>query len=426
MDKKLALISLRDPFLDDDRVMPPIWIMSLYSYITSKGIKTVLENDFDLNNMEKYKDITHFGISCMTPQKKQAIEILNKIKEFDKEKIVIIWGPHTKFYLEECINHPFDYIVRGDWEYALEKILCNTWDDIERILEIPTSTKDMNQFPLPYREPSFLKQYNFNIQGINATTILTSKWCPMSCGFCEDAWSKPRFYSPEIVGKQIEESRQAWFEWIMFFDDLFAINNKRVKELTDEIKKHDITYRCFWHAKTMNEDMMKMLKESGCIEIWFWAESGSQKILNTINKRVHVDQNYDFVNLCNKYWVKVKAFIIIGLPWEDHTTVQETEKFLDFLTKNTFKNFEWREVTNDFDLTTYYPYKGTAIRDSIDAWEDKYDLIIDKHDIEVSEWYYKGKWWSSETTIRTKALSSNEIVEAKNNLFNTYKKRIIL
>lgn len=426
MEKKLALISLRDPYLDNDRVMPPLWIMSLYSYITSKGIKTVLENDFDLNNLWKYKDITHFGVSCMTPQKKQALEILQAVKSLDENKKVIIWWPHTKFYLNECIDHPYDYIVRGDWEYALEKILCNTWDTVSRILEMPISTKDMNSFPLPYREPSFLKQYNFNIQWINSTTILTSKWCPMSCAFCEDANSKPKYYSPEVVWKQIKESKMAGFEWIMFFDDLFAINTKRVEELTNEIKKHNVKYRCFWHAKTMKENMVVLLKESGCIEIWFWAESWSQKILDNINKRVNVEQNFEFVKLCNKYWIKVKAFIMIGLPWEDQSTLNETEKFIDFLTKNTFTNSVWKEITNDFDLTVYYPYQGTKIRDSIDAWEEEYDLIIDKDDIETSEGYYKWKWGSSETTVRTKELSSNDLVNIKEKFFDEYKKRVIL
>jgi hypothetical protein len=53
----------------------------------------------------------------------------------------------------------------------------------------------------------------------------------------------------------------------MFFDDLFAINLKRVTELTQEIKKHNIKYRCFGHARTMTRQMMELLSDSGCIEI---------------------------------------------------------------------------------------------------------------------------------------------------------------
>lgn len=426
MWNKLALISLRDPYLDNDRVMPPLWIMSLYTYIVSKWVDTVLINDFDLNDIERYKDITHFWISCMTPQKKQALDILYKIKSLDNDKKVIIWWPHTKFYLEDCLLHPYDYIIRWDWEYALEMVMSDTNLKLERVLEMPVSEKDMNLFPTPYRDSGFIKQYSFNIQWINSTTILTSKWCPMSCAFCEDANSRPKYYSPENVSKQIEESKKAWFKWIMFFDDLFAINLKRVKELTEEIKKHNIHFRCFWHAKTMTEEMLVLLKNSWCIEIWFWAESGSQKILDNVNKKVKLQQNYDFITLCNKYWIKVKAFFILWLPWEDYETIEETKKFLEFLTANKFKNFEWKTITNDFDLAIYYPYKWTVIRDSIDMWENKYDLVINSENIKNSDWVYKWKLWSSETTISTSTLSSDELTRLKNEIFSHYKNNVIL
>ncbi len=79
-NKKLLLISLRDTFLDSDRVMPPIGIMSLQSYMLSIGIDSTIENDFDMDNIEKYSEYTHFAISCMTPQKVEAYKILRSIK----------------------------------------------------------------------------------------------------------------------------------------------------------------------------------------------------------------------------------------------------------------------------------------------------------------------------------------------------------
>ena len=224
-NKKLLLISLRDPFLDSDRVMPPIGIMSLQSYMLSLGFDSEIENNFDLDNIDKYHEYTHFAISCMTPQKKQAYSILNIIKSRFNDKNVIIGGPHTQYYLEDCVKEPFDYIIVGDGEYSLRTVIEDKAN--RRILNIPVASAEMNKLPVPYREPEFLKQYNFNIQGINASTILTAKGCPMSCAFCEDAGTKVRLYNPENIDIQIKDVLKAGFQGIMFFDDIFAISKKK-------------------------------------------------------------------------------------------------------------------------------------------------------------------------------------------------------
>ena len=170
----LLLIVLRDPFLDSDRVMPPLGAMSLQSYMLSCGFDSVLENDFDINTLEKYKEFTHFGISCMTPQRIQAYQILHAIRDRYPGKIVILGGPHAKYYLEDCQREDFDYIVVGDGELALKAIMDDT-PNLERILNMPVSEECMNQFPIPYRDPAFLTQYNYDFLGIRATTILTAK-----------------------------------------------------------------------------------------------------------------------------------------------------------------------------------------------------------------------------------------------------------
>jgi anaerobic magnesium-protoporphyrin IX monomethyl ester cyclase len=420
---KLLLISLRDPFLDDDRVMPPIGVMSLHSFIVEHDIECVIENDFQVDDLEKYQTFTHFGISCMTPQKAQLYDFVSAIKSRFPDKKVIVGGPHPTIYLEECKKYPFDHIVLGDGELALLSILKD--DNPKQVISMPYDEKEMNEFPIPYRHPDFLKQYSFDIQSINSTTILTSKGCPMSCAFCEDANTRVRYYSPEYVGKQIVEAKAAGFKGLMFFDDLFAISVKRVQALTEEIIKHNLPYRCFGHARIMNERIAELLASSGCIEMGFGAESGSQKILDIVNKKTTVKQNYEFVKICNDQKIKVKAFIILGLPGEDQSTVDETDKFLDFLMDQSFINRFGREVTNDFDITIYFPYKGTKIRDSIDNGESTYDLSLIENPSNMSG-FYKGKGGSSEIVIRTAAFTSDQLHDKKQGLWDKHKSKVVL
>ena len=421
-NKKFLLVSLRDPFMDSDRVMPPLGVMALQSYLLSLGIDSTIENNFDLANTEKYSEYTHIAISCMTPQKIEAYNILRAIKSMDKSKKVIIGGPHANYYLEDCIKEPFDFIVVGDGEYALKTIVEDKAN--ERILNIPITEEEMNKLPLPYRDPNFLKEYNFTIQGINSSTILTAKGYPMKCAFCEDAGTKVRLYYPDNIDKQISDVRNAGFEGIMFYDDIFAISKKRVNELSNVIGKYNIVYRAFGHAKSMDNEMASMLSNSGCIEMGFGAESGSQKILDIINKKTKVEENIRFVEICNKHNIKVKAFIIVGLPGEDLSSINETKKFLDFLTSNKFINKFGKEITNDFDITIYFPYKGTAIRESIDKNNKDFDIYFTRNPDEMLG-FYKGINGAAENVVRTSRLSSEEINKIQKELLDEYKKCVI-
>ncbi|MBN1493448.1 MAG: B12-binding domain-containing radical SAM protein [Candidatus Omnitrophica bacterium] len=420
---KILLISLRDPFLDSDRIMPPLGVMSLQAYLMEQHIETDIVNDFKLDDIGRYQMFTHFGISCMTPERKQAYEIVRAIKREYPDKKVIIGGPHANYYTDECREEMFDHIVIGDGEVALKHILSGESND--RIVSYPLTEEEMNALPLPYREPSFLRQYSFNMQGLQASTILTAKGCPMQCKFCEDAGTKVRLYSADYVGRQILQIIRAGYDGVMFFDDIFALSIKRVRELSCEIAKYNIHYRCFGHAKSMTEEMIKLLVDSGCIETGFGSESGSQKILNLINKGTTVEQNMRYVELCNKYGVKVKAFILLGLPGEDKATIKATRDYMKFLMNNRFINRFGRRITNDFDITIYFPYKGTRIRDDIDNGSQEYDLFL-ACDPDSMNGVYKGKCGASEATISTSSLRRDEIVSIQKELLAEFKPLVVV
>ena len=422
-NKRLLLISLRDPFLDSDRVMPPMGIMSLHAFMLESGFDSTIENNFDLDNLEKYRDFTHFGISCMTPQREQADTILHAVKKHYPHSVVILGGPHPNYYLEDCRQSGFDFIVLNDGELALQQIMAGL-PDLPPILNIPVSEQQMNQFPIPYRDPAFLTQYNFYFQGIKSTTILTAKGCPMACTFCEDARTKVRYFSPEHIDRQIVQIKEAGYEGVMFFDDIFALTVKRIQALSKSIEKHNIYYRCFGHANRMTEEMCQLLADSGCIETGFGAESGSQKILDITKKRTTVKMNQDYVNLCNRHGIKVKAFLMLGLPGENQQTVAETRGFLDFLTSKRFTSRLGKEITNDFDMTLFFPYKGTAIRSALDQGSGEFDLYFTKS-ADDAMGVYKGKDGMSDPVLRTTSLSQHELVTIQQELQNEFKPKVI-
>jgi radical SAM superfamily enzyme YgiQ (UPF0313 family) len=409
MEKKLLLFVPRDPYLDDDRVMPPLGVLHLKSYIEHHGITCDIDNDPDYNDLSRYVGYDFFGISATTPQWTQAHYLAKQLK-IHHDSPVILGGPYATYYTGDAFKGEFDFIVKGDGEKPLLRICSGKSQDISRILEDPLTQQEMNDAPLPYRSSEFLTEYNYTIGSSRASTILTGRGCPYSCGFCEHACTTLRLYSPSNVGRQIDQVKECGFSSVMFFDDVFAINSARVKELCDVIIPKSITFRCFVHSMHFSFETAYDLREAGCVEIGFGAESGSQLILDNIHKRTTIHENYDVVNLAAMTGLKVKAFLILGLPGESYRTIAETEEFIQYLMS---------KPGNDFDLTLFYPYKGTRIRTSIEHGENKYDLRIEQDELSLG--YYKGKGGQAECLVSTSHLTREQLQAEQQRLLKEYR-----
>ena len=416
--RDLLLVSLRDPYMDSDRVMPPLGIMSLHAYLTERGFIVDMTNDIGGLHIMELRNYRYIGISCMTPQKAQAEDVLNVVKTYCPDTQVIIGGPHPEFYLDECMKLPYQHIVIGDGEIPLHKILSSNSKDtgIPKVWSIIGG--DLDSLPLPTRTKEFLSDYEFLIQGLDSTTILTAKGCPNRCAFCESASSDVRFFPAKHIEQQIQQCLDLGYQAIQFYDDLFAISMGRVRELCNIIKKFDIKFRCCGHARTLTQEMAELLSDAGCIEMSYGAETGSQKILNAVNKRTTVAQNHNFYKICNSVGIKAKAFMIAGLPGESWDTICDSADFVEALLKDTFTNFEGRQITNDFDVSIYYPYRGTHIRDHI----DQYDLKID---LAKTQGFFKGIGGLSECAVSTSNMTSHDIMQAQKDMVFMYKPDII-
>jgi len=265
----------------------------------------------------------------------------------------------------------------------------------------------MNNCPIPRRNKSFLNRYHYYIKERRATTAISGRFCPMGCKFCESRYSGLALYTPEHIEAEIIDIKDKGFNAIMYYDDIFAINLKRVKELCEVIKRYNIYFRCFAHAKTFTNEMAEILADAGCKIICWGAESGHQKILNNVGKGTTVEMNYRMAEKILNHGMEAVAFCMIGLPGENKETIAGTEKFIaTFANNNDFK----------FDYTIYYPFKKTYIRENI----KQYDL---KLHLNNSKGYYKGKKGTSECCVSTSALTKKDILKAKNEICEKYSMR---
>lgn len=405
---RVLLVSLRSPFLDSDRVFPPIGLLQLKACLDAAGHECNVDDDPVLEPAYFDQGYDVIGFSVMTPQGQDARKALQALRSLPKPPKAVIGGPHALHYTDQVVEDPWDYIVRGDGERAIVQIANG--ETLPRVSTDQLSEDDMNATPRPWRDARWLQKYRYTLEGHRCTTMLTTRGCPMGCTFCEDRRTRVRHYAPARVREEIEDVMAAGFGSIMFFDDIFAMIPKRTKELTDLIRPYDLRYRCFAHANTLREDMAAQLASSGCVEIGFGCEHASQKILDTIGKGVKVHHNEEFLDRCKRHGIRVKAFFIVGLPGENHDTLRELEEFIARHTE--------AGTLYDFDATVYFPYRGTHIRDNL----GQYDLQI-AGEADSALGYYKGQQGSAEVVISTSALSGEEIREAKERIYRTYNRR---
>jgi len=396
---------MRSPYLDDDRVYPPLGLLYLKSYLNSHNIEVTIDDDLDFHNPEKYENYDLFGASVMTPQRVASVDFLNFCKnKYNKD--VVIGGPHALHYKDDVEKEKWDYIVCGDGFKSLLKIMNG---NANRVEVNPLSKLEWQNLPRPDRSSEqavkLLSNYNYTLNGIKSTTMLTATGCPEECKFCEDSRTAVRWNSLDNIKGELDDIVNLGYKGLYIFDDLFAISLKMIKPICEEIKKRSLIYRCNGQARYFNEEFAKVLADTGCKEIAFGAESGSQIILDNIRKRTTVEQNYKFVELCKKYNITCKAFLMIGLPGETYETIALTEKFI-------------KEVQlDDFQLSVYYPYKGTSIRDEIDKGNKDTGIFFEGEGLGA----YGQGGGSTEAVVRTNALTSKQLLEERDRLVNAYR-----
>ncbi len=397
---------MRSPYLDSDRVYPPLGILYLKSYLNRHGIEVGLEDEFDFSHPEKYDKYEAFGASVMTPQRQASLDFLSYCKDRWKDRPVIIGGPHARHYLLDVEKEAWDYIVPNDGQRALVKILQGNGNRIENDFIRKQEWADIDRPDRTSKEAiSLLSRYSYSLNGVKSTTLLTALGCPELCSFCEDSRTAVRWSSIESINAQLDDIVNLGYKGVYIFDDLFAISLKMIIPICQEIKKRGIIYRCNGQARYFNEDFAKLLASTGCKEIAFGAESGSQEMLNVVQKRTTVEQNYKFVRLCKEYGITCKAFLMIGLPGETKDTIYQTEEFI--------KNAE----LDDFQLSIYYPYKGTRLRDAIDKGENTVDLQFEGEGLGA----YGQIGGSTEAVVRTSSLSAEELLQERDRIVKMYR-----
>ncbi|MFH1996750.1 MAG: radical SAM protein [Candidatus Omnitrophota bacterium] len=410
---KILLVNPPSGFLIDDSTFPSLGLLYLSASLKAEGFADV--QVLDLNGKEAVPeaiDADIVGFSSNTPQFPAVAQLVGRFRSINRntKAIYVIGGPHVSARADDALQD-FDAIVMGEGERAIVDIakLYERGHVFDHDIIKRGYIKDINIIPFPDRDGIDLRKYHYLMNGRPTTTVLTSRGCPFQCAFCaNNAWGKTlRMRSPENVFEEIAMLKERYgYSSFMFFDDTMTINRTRMHHICDLMGSLNVIYRCFIRSDTVDRAVLRKMRSSGCVEVGVGIESGSQRILDIVNKGETVRKNMEAIKMSKAEGLRVKGLFIIGLPGENHESIAETISFLE------------EADLDDVDITVYTPYPGSAIYKK----RAEYDIHF-KDDYEHA--WFKGRPDNYSTNVSTSSLSSKDILSYRKRLEKRFKKKAL-
>lgn len=239
---------------------------------------------------------------------------------------------------------------------------------------------------------SFDYYYENTRHGQPFTIMYTSKGCPYSCIYCTVANTKWKARSAESVIEELRYLKQNYnIKTVTFFDETFTINKKRVEDICQKMidEKMGIKWYCNSRIDLLDKQLVEKMKSAGCRAICMGIETGSQKIIGEVNKKVSVEKAADIIKMVKSTGIKAYCSFVIGLPGENWDTVNETIEFV----KNT--------LPTGAQFNVAAPYPGTKL----------YDIAIEKGWISKNADFRK--MYQHQSMMRTDELTEEDLNVAR-------------
>lgn len=405
--------------LGSGKTMPPLGILYLASWLRKfdhepQVIDLAGVPDWKqhlLTESSKLVDSAWIGITCTTPQYFDAIKIRKFLESQNIRIPVVVGGIHLTSVAHvnemDFLQDGFASYVIGEGFNAVTRI-CEDIEESGRPKKIYTAPilDDVNKLPVAARDLIDIRSYDYHLGDTKTTTQYTQWGCPYNCSYCESPLAgtgKVRAMHPNRIMEEVRQVRDDFgIHGAMFFDDEMNLDKKRMLGICGKLKElGDITWRGFVVTAKFDEELAKACKESGCYEIASGIESGSETILRNIHKPATRDINRRFIKTAKRAGLRVKAFLIVGLPGESWNTIRESDEFLDRCTKEGY-------APDDIDVSILQVYKGAPI------YQNPGDIVFKR------DWSEKSYYKSGPLQLQTEANAAAELVQVTTAQMNEY------
>jgi radical SAM superfamily enzyme YgiQ (UPF0313 family) len=339
-------------------------------------------------------DFNFLSKMCLTRMREVAWKIAKAARAMGA--ITVVHGSDSTDNPLPFLENGFDYVLCGEAEETLVR-LCRSIVDAEEVPQLDGMVKldehgrlarssqrlsknpAWSELPLPARDLVDLEPYRqawMNAHGYFSTNMVSSRGCPYKCNWCAKPISGNKFHlrPAAAVAEEMKLLKMsAGVQHIWFGDDVFALDRHWVQRFAEEITKRDaaVPFKIQSRADLMSETTVQNLKEAGCSEVWMGVESGSQTVLNAMDKGLNLTSVRAARRSLKEAGIRACYFLQFGYPGETWAELQETIGFV-------------RETRPDeVGISFSYPLPGTVfyehVREQLGQkrnWTDSDDLCI--------------------------------------------------
>jgi radical SAM superfamily enzyme YgiQ (UPF0313 family) len=352
----------------------PLGLLYLSSHLREKGFAVEIYDSTFGSKKELFALIRQgppevLGVYANLMTRLNVLEIIRCGREAGWT--VVVGGPEPANYAEEYLHHGADAVIAGEGELALEQFLRSShdraaWPNIDGLIFIAKDGSliqtasaplipNLDTQPWPDRERIDMDRYlttwrDFHGQG--SISVITARGCPYRCNWCSHSvYGKThRRRSPRSVVEEIE-----WIlgrynpDMLWLADDVFTIHHGWLFDFAAQMRRRGIgiPFECITRADRLNNRVVETLAELRCFRIWIGSESGSQRILDSMQRGVTVEQVRSAVHLCKSHGIQTGMFLMWGYDGEEIDDIEQTVEHVKI-------------CSPDVCFTTVsYPIKGT-------------------------------------------------------------------
>jgi radical SAM superfamily enzyme YgiQ (UPF0313 family) len=331
---------------------------------------------------------------CLTNMREAAFAMMKLAKA--NGCTVIVSSSDSTDHVEEYCREGADYIIIGEGEMTLLELVQAIDNNETNFQQIPGLAfmhngtviktprrlvmKDLDVLPSPAWDLIDITPYRsmwLKSSGYFSLNMVTTRGCPFKCNWCAKPIYGNRYNarSPEKVVQELIWLKEKFrFDHIWFCDDIFGLKPGWVHAFANQVQQAQLSFRFKIQARAdllLQEDTIKDLARAGCHNIWMGAESGSQKVLDAMDKGTTVEQIYQATTLLKQHGIHPSFFIQFGYPGETKEDIAKTIRMIKDL------------LPFEMGISVSYPLPGTPFYERVKAeltnkanWTDSDELLL--------------------------------------------------
>lgn len=363
-------------------------------------------NDIQPSYLVIYDDgFNYLTKMCLTNMREAAFQMIRLAKE--KNIKVIVSSSDATDHFEKYLDEGADFVLLGEAEQTLAELVDALEAKKQDFLGIPgiafkkseaiiitvrrNVMKDLDSLPLPAWDLVDLPAYRdmwLEHAGYFSINIGTTRGCPFKCNWCAKPIYGNRYNarSPENVVKELQLLKEKIsFDHVWFCDDIFGLKPGWVAAFAELITREALCFHFKIQSRAdllVQEDYVAALKKAGCSTVWMGAESGSQKILDAMDKGTTIGQIEKATRLLKEHGIRPSFFIQFGYLGETKQDIELTIKMISEL------------MPHEIGISVSYPLPGTGfyekVKEQLKAkanWTDSDELALMFHNTYSSTFY---------------------------------------